>query len=60
MKYKGKYKVGKVTDFVKKKGWFVGHFADDELLHFDLVEISANNFHTLNGQLIASGMTIVP
>lgn len=39
MKNKGKYKVGKVTDFAKQKDWFFGHFASDELLETDLVEI---------------------
>jgi quercetin dioxygenase-like cupin family protein len=39
MKNNGKYKVGKVTDFAKQKGWFFGHFATDELLKTDLVEI---------------------
>jgi len=39
MKNKDKYKVGKVTDFAKEKGWFFGHFATDALLKTDLVEI---------------------
>jgi mannose-6-phosphate isomerase-like protein (cupin superfamily) len=43
MKNKGKYKVGKVTDFAKKKGWFFGHFATDTLLHSDLVEVGWQN-----------------
>jgi len=39
MKNKGKYKVGKVADFAKEKGWFFGQFATDELLKTDLVEV---------------------
>jgi mannose-6-phosphate isomerase-like protein (cupin superfamily) len=39
MNNKGKYKIGKVTDFAKEKGWFFGHFATDKLLQSDLVEI---------------------
>ncbi len=40
MKNKGKYKVGNVSDFSQNKGWFFGHFAQDSLLHSDLVEIA--------------------
>ena len=29
MKNKGEYKIGKVADFTKGKGWFFGQFADD-------------------------------
>jgi len=39
MKNKGKFKVGKISDFAKNKCWFFGHFATDELLQSDLVEI---------------------
>lgn len=37
---KGKYKVGKVADFEKGKGWFFGQFADDALLQSDSVEVA--------------------
>ncbi len=37
---KGRYVVGKVADFAKRKGWFFGHFADDDLLRSDLVEVA--------------------
>ncbi len=40
MDNKGKYKVGKVSDYSKSKGWFFGHFADEELLKSDLVEVA--------------------
>jgi mannose-6-phosphate isomerase-like protein (cupin superfamily) len=40
MNNKGKYKVGKVADFEKRKGWFFGHFAADEFLQSDLVEVA--------------------
>lgn len=40
MKNKGKYIVGKVDDYAGHKGWFFGHFADNELLKSDLVEVS--------------------
>lgn len=40
MNNKGKYKVGKVSDFAKNKGWFFGNFADDELLKSNDVEIA--------------------
>lgn len=43
MKNNGIYKVGKVTDFVKKKGWFFGHFATDPLLQSNLVEVGWQN-----------------
>ena len=39
-KNKGKYIVGKVNDYAKRKGWFFGQFADNELLKSDLVEVS--------------------
>ena len=37
---KGKYKVGKVSDFAKRKGWFFGQFASDDLLKSDAVEVA--------------------
>jgi hypothetical protein len=40
MNNEGKFKVGKVSDFSKTKGWFFGHFVDDGLLHSDDVEIA--------------------
>lgn len=40
MDNKGKYKVGKISDYDKSKGWFFGHFADDKLLKSDLVEVA--------------------
>jgi quercetin dioxygenase-like cupin family protein len=43
MDKKGKYKVGQVSDFAKTKGWFFGHFADDELLKSDAVEVALQN-----------------
>jgi len=39
-KNKGKYIVGKVKDFAKRKGWFFGQFADNELLKSNLVEVA--------------------
>jgi quercetin dioxygenase-like cupin family protein len=36
----GKYFVGRVGDFTKKKGWFLGHFADEALLKTGLVEVA--------------------
>lgn len=42
-KQKKKYKVGKVSDFAKSKGWFFGHFADDPLLQSDAVEVAWQN-----------------
>ena len=46
MNNKGKYKIGKVSDFVKSKGWFFGHFAQDELLQSDDVEIAWQKIFT--------------
>ena len=40
MNNKGKFKVGKVANFAKTKGWFFGQFADDALLQSDLVEVA--------------------
>jgi len=40
---KKKFKIGKVSDFSRNKGWFFGHFATDELLKSDLVEIAWQN-----------------
>jgi uncharacterized protein YjlB len=37
---KRKYIVGKVRDVTKTKGWFFGHFMDQELLQSDLVDIA--------------------
>lgn len=39
----GAYKVGRVSDFEKKKGWFFGQFADERLLKSDLVEVAWQN-----------------
>lgn len=36
----GKYIVGKISDYAKRKGWFFGGFADNELLQTDLVEVA--------------------
>jgi quercetin dioxygenase-like cupin family protein len=36
----GEFFVGKVADFEKRKGWFFGHFAAEELLRSDLVEVA--------------------
>lgn len=36
----GKFFLGKVSDFTKKKGWFFGHFAQEESLKSDLVEVA--------------------
>lgn len=38
MKNKGKYIVGRISDYAKRKGWFFGQFSDNELLKSDLVE----------------------
>jgi mannose-6-phosphate isomerase-like protein (cupin superfamily) len=35
-----KYFVGKVSDYSKKKGWFFGYFANEDLLRSDLVEVA--------------------
>ena len=40
MKNKGKYIYGKVDDYAGRKGWFFGHFAENELLKSDLAEVS--------------------
>lgn len=39
-KNKGKFLVGKTSDYEKGKGWFFGNFADNELLKSDLVEVA--------------------
>lgn len=39
-KHKGKFLVGKTSDYETGKGWFFGNFADNELLKSDLVEIA--------------------
>lgn len=37
----GKSFVGRVDDFRRRKGWFFGHFVDDDpLLNSDLVEVA--------------------
>jgi quercetin dioxygenase-like cupin family protein len=43
MNNKGEYVVGKIEDFVKRKGWFFGNFADNRLLKSDLVEAAWQN-----------------
>jgi quercetin dioxygenase-like cupin family protein len=35
-----KYFHGKVKDFVKRKGWFIGHFMDEKQLVTDKVEVA--------------------
>lgn len=40
MNNKKQFFVGNVADFSKRKGWFFGHFADEELLKSDLVEVA--------------------
>lgn len=40
MNNKNKYITGRVDDFAKRKGWFFGNFADNELLKSDLVEVA--------------------
>lgn len=40
MKNRGKYIYGKVDDYAGRKGWFFGHFAENELLNSEDVEIS--------------------
>ena len=37
---KGNFFLGKVADFVTRKGWFFGHFMDDKLLRSNLVEVA--------------------
>ena len=37
---KGQYLTGKISDYTKNEGWFFGHFADNELLKSDLVEVA--------------------
>jgi mannose-6-phosphate isomerase-like protein (cupin superfamily) len=39
----GKFIGGKVSDYTKRSGWFFGHFADNDLLKSDLVEVSWQN-----------------
>lgn len=43
LKNKGKFLVGKTSDYEKGKGWFFGNFADNKLLNSDLVEIAWQN-----------------
>jgi hypothetical protein len=40
---KGKFLVGKVSDYEKGKGWFFGNFADNDLLKSDLEEVAWQN-----------------
>lgn len=35
-----KYFIGKIKDYTHKKGWFFGHFMEEDLLHSDLVEVA--------------------
>lgn len=37
---KGQYLTGTIIDYVKREGWFFGHFADNKLLKSDLVEVA--------------------
>jgi quercetin dioxygenase-like cupin family protein len=37
---KGKFIVGKIADFEKRKGWFFGRFSEHPLLRSDLVEVA--------------------
>jgi len=39
-KNKGKYLSGKVSEYTKRKGWFFGQFAENEILKSDLVEVA--------------------
>jgi len=41
--HQNQYIVGKVRDFAKRKGWFFGHFMDEELLKSHLVEVAWQN-----------------
>lgn len=43
MTNRGKFKVGKISDYSKINGWFFGHFADEELLKSELVEVKWQN-----------------
>lgn len=42
-KNKGKFLIGKTSDYEKGKGWFFGNFADNELLKSDLLEVASKN-----------------
>ena len=37
---KGKYIVGKISDYAKREGWFFGHFADNELSKSNVGEVA--------------------
>ncbi len=43
-KNKGKYIVGSVDDIARGKGWFFGHFMENELLTSDLVDVSWQHY----------------
>ena len=43
MSKKGKFFIGKVKDFSKRKGWFFGQFMEEGLLKSDLVEVAWQN-----------------
>ena len=40
MNNKGKFITGKIDDYAKRRGWFFGNFADNELLKSDMVEVA--------------------
>lgn len=48
----GKYIVGTVDQYAKRKGWFFGHFADNPLLQSDNVEVA---WQTISGKRSSSG-----
>lgn len=35
-----KYFIGKISDYSKRKGWFFGHFMDEESLKSNIVEVA--------------------
>lgn len=37
---KGRYITGRMSEYAKRKGWFFGHFADNDLLKSNLAEVS--------------------
>jgi quercetin dioxygenase-like cupin family protein len=38
--HRGKFIVGKISDHARRKGWFFGHFAQNDLLRSTDVEVS--------------------
>lgn len=47
-KNKGRFLVGKTSDYEKGKGWFFGDFADNTLLKSDLVEVALQNISRIH------------